>query len=146
MIRLVTAALCALLSLGADALAAEVYKWTDDAGVLQYTQAPPEGREFQVVKQRRYQAAASSTKTASAAAGASPQVDADAQITTAEAGTVQEAKQRNCEIARKNIEVLSTKTTILMTDPETGENRRLSEEERQAQLRQAERDAGYFCE
>ncbi len=146
MIRLATAALTALLTFGADALAADAYKWTDDAGVIQYTQAPPEGRAFEVVKQRHYPAAPTPARTTPAAANADLESEADTPIATAEAGSVQEAKQRNCEIARKNLEVLSTKTTILMADPDTGENRRLSDEERQSQLRQAERDVGYFCE
>jgi hypothetical protein len=146
MIRLAISALMVLLTLGAATSAAEVYKWTDDSGVLQYTQMPPEDRPFQPVRQQRSPTPPSAPATAAGSEPESSAVESGDAVMTAAAGSMAEAKQKNCELARRNAEVLSTKTTILMSDPASGEERKLSEEERQQQLEQAERDAGYYCE
>jgi hypothetical protein len=147
MITLAKTALLALLTLGAAAAGADVYKWTDDGGVMQYTQSPPEDRPFTVVKQQRSPVPSSAPQ--GSMPSAQPEVDGGdtaTPVATAATESVTEAKQHNCELARQNLDVLSTKTAILLSDPVSGERRRLSDDERQQQIRQAERDIAYFCE
>ena len=134
-------ALCiiALLALCGTAHAA-AYKWTDDDGNVQYSGTPPTDRPYEQVKEPPPPPSLSGTDdeagTEAASAGDSSQASPDPSQTKIEA---------NCQQARSNLQVLNENELVEFTDPETGETRRLNEEERQAQIAQSQKDIDYYC-
>ena len=114
--------------------AGAVYKWTDDKGVVQYTDAPPEGREF--------------TKLASPSPRPAPEpaVDAEPAATpaappAAPPGTA----QANCESARRNVENITRFTEISMDRDGDGTPEKLSAEERAKELERNQALAKVYC-
>jgi hypothetical protein len=99
-----------LLVSGAEA--STVYKWTDDKGVVQYTDSPPEGRQF-VRMQIGGAGARSDAAGAKGDAGADGEAAADGEATEEAASEgPSPAEQRlqtmkaNCATARDNLRTL----------------------------------------
>jgi hypothetical protein len=134
-------ALCmiALLALCCTAHAA-AYKWTDDDGNVQYSGTPPTDRPYENVKEPPPPPSLSGAETDGGSetppADGSSEANPDQQRSKIEA---------NCNQARANLEVLNENELVEFTDPDTGETRRLDEEERQAQITQSQKDIDYYC-
>ena len=143
----------ALLPLAQSALGEEeYYTWVDENGVTNYAERNPEGidatfvsnsrafgqrtlpRESQSRDTGRPQAATSSS-TPSSTSSVNPDslVDEQAAALAAEVAAV---KQKNCEIGKNNLAQLKAFARIRVTD-EKGENRILTDEEKQARADQA---------
>lgn len=150
MIRLIAVLVIGLASLSAQA---SIYKWVDADGVIQYTSVPPKDRAYEVVQRttegklrkdsgdeltRLRQKSAEIDKARAEREKQQVQAAADA----AEA----DEKSLLCERARANLATLEEHTRLLMVDPESGEEKRLTEEERQAQMVQSQKDIAYFCD
>lgn len=149
MIRAFAILLLVLTSLVAHAA---IYKWVDGNGVAQYTSVPPKDRQYEVVHrttdgklrqdpskelERLRQRSAEIDKEQ--AARKEEKIQAAADVAKAD------EKSRLCDRARENLTTLEEHTRLLLIDPETGVERRLNEEERQAQMVQAQKDIAYFC-
>ena len=130
-IRIAAGALLALCSAAASA-AGEVYKWTDDEGRVHYTDAPPDGRDYERIKVRGVVARAD----------AQPEADAPA----AEAKPAAPTRQSNCEIAKKNLETFRTSTAISMDRDGDGTPEPLDDAERAKELARNEELARLLCE
>ena len=115
----------ALLALfaAASASAGEVYKWTDDKGHVQYTDAPPEGREFIKMK--------TGTPRPPTAAVVEPVLDPAAD---AAAPAPQGTAQANCDAARKNVENIEKFPEVSMDRDGDGSAETLTKEQRQEEL------------
>lgn len=100
--RIATAVLGAFVAMAVSAQSATVYKWTDDKGVVQYTDAPPEGRKFERME-----------VGGSGKARAADPAEAEAATPPA-AGEMTPAQRRldvmkaNCATARTNLETLQS--------------------------------------
>lgn len=147
MIQLFRALIATLvIMMGSTAFAADVYKWKDDAGQTQYTQSPPVGgRPYEVIKDRKK---AMEAEAAAAAAANSANTASTAKVPKAnpeKPGTEEKSlSDRNCEAAKQNRKVLSEFTRVRVTDAK-GDQRFLTEDERQDKLKQADKDIAYFC-
>lgn len=137
-------------SLGATVMAQQfIYKWTDEQGMVQYSELPPpSGVNYEQVR-----------KPTGAIPGAAPAVSHQ-QAKEKEALAQEEAKQKeqaeqaqkqvedvrakNCEIAKKNVQVLQGDTQVVRTDPK-GNKIVLDAEQRAVELQKAQKDQGYFC-
>ena len=137
-------------SLGATVMAQQfIYKWTDEQGMVQYSELPPpSGVKYEQVR-----------KPTGALPGAAPAVSQQ-QAKEQEALAQEEAKQKeqaeqaqkqiedvrakNCEIAKKNVQVLQGDTQVVRTDPK-GNKIVLDAEQRAAELQKAQKDQDYFC-
>jgi len=150
MIRTIAILVLCLASLGAQAT---IYKWVDDNGIAQYTSVPPQDRSYEVVEHttsgelrrdpdgdlaRLRKQAAEIDKKQAERKEAQVQAAADAEAT--------DKREVLCEQARANLTTLEEHTRLLLVDAETGVERRIGEEERQAQIAQTHRDIGYFCD
>ena len=119
----------------APAFAGEVYKWTDDKGHVQYTDAPPEGREFIKMKtgtQRPPTAVvepAASTPTA----------------VESEPVAVQGSAQANCAAARKNVENSEKVPEVSMDRDGDGKPETLTAEQRTAELQRNKGLVEIYC-
>lgn len=113
------------------------YKWTDDNGVVQYTERPPKNRAYKKI-------------TVNASGGqdvtevTAEEAKAAAEDTTQSAlDEVVKANERNCKIATQNMEVLRNMARIRVT--ENGEERILSPQEKQARMDETQKQIDIYC-
>jgi len=140
-------ALCLPLLMGA-----EVYRWVDENGVVNYTQVKPRGVAAEPINTRG--AGASAASQAARAADLSPaeaerqllqqQLEQQArlreQLEQAEQQRRQDMaqiRQDNCDMARSTLEQLTVRSRVSETN-DRGERRVLPEEERQQRIKQAQ--------
>jgi len=130
---------CGLLALPAQA--DKVYKWVDAEGNTQYTQTPPPpsvqtDTVHLPTDPPPLPAAADSTDAPPAAAGNAPDNKA----------LQEQARARNCQIARQNLETMTTNSNIAMPDPNANNKLKvLNDEERLAAIEKAKQQVTEFC-
>jgi hypothetical protein len=137
-----------LLCLTTPAMA-KLYKWVDENGVTQYTQTPPPKGGFSQVKPPPKppvdpQQAQSELEER---LEAFQQRRDDAAKSKAEANKKadeQAEKAAKCEKARKNLTYLQTHARVRATD-KAGKATLLSEEQRQARIKQANEAIKEYC-
>jgi hypothetical protein len=122
--RFATVGLVALCAATTALAASEVYKWTDDAGVVQYTDSPPDGRPFEKMK------TSGSKSTATVEPVATPEQLAAAETAAPTAGT----DGANCAAARQNVENISRFPEVTMDRDGDGTPEKLTAEQRQVEL------------
>jgi len=126
----------ALSSVAGFAAAADVYKWTDDGGVVHYSDAqPPDAKNAQMVH------LVGSTTTQPARAAIAPPEAGDAAepapAPTNPVVTGAALPQLRCDQARKNLEVLQSAGEVGHDDG-TGKAQPLSAAARDAEIAQAQ--------
>ncbi|MFV1972589.1 MAG: DUF4124 domain-containing protein [Thiohalobacterales bacterium] len=147
---------CVLLALASGLHAASkdvIFKWIDDNGAVHYTQVPPQDREYETLKQVGAPGTAPAEKPASVRSDLQKQVEAmdKAQEERAEAKNqmeqqdrIRERRKKNCEISNRNLANLhQTGNRIFMTPD--GEVMRLTDEERQRRIDEANRQIEENC-
>lgn len=129
-----------------------IYKWTDEYGQLKYSELPPPpGVPYETVR-----------KPAGAAEGPGPAArdlvreqeelaqtlaEEEARRKAQEEQAQQQAEEvrvKNCEIARKNVEVLQSDRPVIKTDAQ-GNRVAIDAEQRAQELQKATKDRDYFC-
>lgn len=142
--------LISILALFAGTIQAseEIYKWVDEDGVTHYSARPPEGIEYQRVTTEADRAVARTDSTVA--------TDSDEQEERRATGNLPELAEiaaeepdpelvaERCEQARNNLNWLTQRTRISV-EGEDGEMRRLSEEERQAQIQENQAFIDEWC-
>lgn len=141
-------ALCAAYSAGA--IADQVYKWVDAAGVVHYSDsAPPHGtKDVQrvLVKGNAHvqpppEAAPQSPQPSPPTQGGGKTINQSAADSTAQAAA---AMARNCATARQNLELLDTAYPVSVTGND-GRTHTISAEERKAKIADAQAQVKLFC-
>ena len=122
----------------ADTISKITYKWTDANGIVQYTERPPANVGYEKI-----------TVTASGGKEVTNISAEDASKETGEAENnpldeVAIANERNCKIARQNMEVLNKISRIRVTD-DKGAERILSPEEKQARVKETQGQIDIYC-
>lgn len=126
-------------------LGAEVYRWVDKDGVVNYTQVKPRGVEAEQLQTRSSGPINASDAGSQPAATATPgpteaqqrlrrELEQDEQARLQDMAQI---KQENCTQARGTLDKLTIRNRVTETD-ESGERRVLPEEERQARIKQAQ--------
>ncbi len=145
---------CATLVLFAVSLTANaaIYKWVDDDGVAQYSSTPPAGRDYELVRgSQSGKSAGDPGKELQKLREKSDEIDAERteeksrRLQAAADADVVERRKNRCERAQTNLSTLEQNTRLLLVDEDTGEERRLNEVEREAQIAQTKRDIVYYC-
>jgi hypothetical protein len=134
-------ALAALCTTGRADAVGEVYKWTDENGVVHYTDSPPEGKPFTTKEVK-----APSVPAPAPAPEADATTEAPAATGTPPADAAKSPEQRNCEIARKNFETLSANENITADRNNDGVPEPLTAEQRTAELKRSESLIAAYCE
>lgn len=126
----------ALLGLVAAAVvqAGEVYKWTDDKGVVHYTDAPPQNRDFEK-KQTRVPPPATPVAPTDAAPSGGAAANAPAQ------GSM----DANCSAARRNVENLERFDEISMDRDGDGKPEKLTPEQKDEELKRSKALVELYC-
>lgn len=138
--------------------AADIYRWVDENGVVNYTQQKPRDVDAELVSSRSPSAARAADAPPAAgrpdpAARAQPQLDEKQQrlleeLQAAEAARreeVAEARADNCRRARALLERLTTKSRIKVRG-EDGQVQVLPEEERQQRITEAQQGIAVNCD
>ncbi|MBK8507267.1 MAG: DUF4124 domain-containing protein [Candidatus Competibacteraceae bacterium] len=130
-----------------------IYKWTDDKGMIQYSELPPPaGVKYEMV-----------TKTSGAEQKNSEeagrnlnkeQEDLAKQVAEQEKKQQEEAEKKqkeaedtrtkNCEAAKKNLKILQGDSPVVKTDAK-GNKIALDPQQREEELKKAQKDQDYFC-
>ena len=129
-----------------------IYKWTDAQGQIQYSElAPPPGVQYETV---RRPAGAEQNPEAAARNLSKEQADLAKQVAEQEQKEKQQAEQaqkeaedvraKNCEVAKKNLKVLQGDSPVVKTDAK-GNKVALDPQQREAELKKAQKDQEYFC-
>ncbi|PCJ46677.1 MAG: hypothetical protein COA74_13085 [Gammaproteobacteria bacterium] len=126
-----------LSAFSANTISKVTYKWTDDKGIVQYTERPPKNHGYEKI-----------TISASGSEEITnvTQEEATEKETTnnSTADDYAKANLRNCEIAKRNLNVLTNLARIRVSD-EKGENRILSDEEKKAREDETRKEIKVYC-
>lgn len=138
-----------LLAVGTSSVLAGMYKWVDEQGVTHYSQNPPPGGKAQAIKPpptpadsetavKRLEAQRQEAQKRREAG----QRDARESQKNAESQAIRE---ESCRLAQKNLGTLEAHSRVAVQDAD-GNMKRLSEEERQAQLAEAKKQVEEYCD
>jgi len=129
-------ALCATSSAMA---AGEVYKWTNDAGVVQYTDSPPDGRPFEKIVSNTSRPPVS-VEDASDGTVTDPETEV-----AADAAPRPGTAASNCDVARKNVESITKFPDVKMDRDGDGTAEVLTADERTAELARNQGLVDIYC-
>jgi len=128
-----------------------IYKWTDSQGQIQYSElAPPAGVQYEVVRKPAgaEQAPAAARDLNKEQADLAKQVAEQEQQEKQQAEQAQketeDARAKNCEIAKKNLKILQGDSPVVKSDAK-GNKVALDPQQREAELKKAQKDQDYFC-
>jgi len=138
--------LCILGSLfAANPAMAASYKWTDEKGNIHYSQHPPAEGSYERMKVDKSPPSAADT-----AVEAPTQPSADAgksatgnKVVKEELAKSQELRAKNCEAAKKNLEVLTVYKRFKDKD---GNVVRMDDNVREQKIEEAKQHISEFCE
>ncbi|WPP44065.1 DUF4124 domain-containing protein [Pseudomonas sp. AN-1] len=134
-----------LLGCAGAASAGQIYKWVDAQGITHFTAQPPQGGDASLVppaKQPPHPAPVAASATASEDAPPT-QAEIDERVRR-EVAQKEKERREYCTAQRTNLAQLRNSPRLLMKID--GETRRLTEEERQAKITEAEKAIGEHCE
>lgn len=135
-----------LLALSASAVAGQVYKWVDAQGITHFGSQPPQGQEATPVNTN------SATPKAPAPAPL-PKLDSEVESdkqkaiddkVKQEVAKREEERKKYCETVRTNLSQLQNNPRVRVE--ENGDFRRLTEEERQARISEAQKAIEENCQ
>jgi hypothetical protein len=141
--------LLALAAMLADPAAAKTfYKWVDDNGTTHFTAEPPNDRDYDVVSttgqrlgNRAFEPANPSSREAPPEPEPGPQLPREAELSSDE----RERLQAQCEQARQNLQVLQTRSRIVVEEDD-GTQRVAGEDERQRLIDEAQALIREYCQ
>ncbi|WP_461482356.1 DUF4124 domain-containing protein [Porticoccus sp.] len=131
--------------------AGKIYKWQDEQGSWHYSEKPPLEEQVEVIKIKG-KSAESAEPDSPAEEDALPSTTAEEKPKeplkkSAEVLAVEKTrKAEDCQRARTNLDSLTHRTRILYDDEEKGEQRYLTEEERQEWLKKSQGQVKEFCD
>lgn len=144
-------ALCGLIALfsSTGALAAKVYKWTDEKGITHFSEHPPLNTKTTVIKPQIAlgESSESSAETASSAASSKASTTSAAASAAAAAAAEHAAAMKDpqrCASAKQNAETLKTYSHIKVKE-DNGEYRYLTPDEQAQRLKEANKAAEESC-
>ena len=139
-----TSLLLAGVILAAAASAADpVYKWIDSTGHSHYSQTVPQGQKYQTITPAGTvtdTAAATPAPATAATAGATPAKPAANSPTPA-----QIARQKLCESAHTNVQVLTNSPSVNLDIYGNGKPQQLTPAQQTEQLNKAQRQVETYC-
>lgn len=128
-----------LLTLVGYSHAGKIYKWIDAQGNVQFSQTPPPAQQvIETIQLRETQPAADAPTTAEDA-----QAAAESSQPNDPAARWEQAQQKNCQIARDNLQRLQSDQRLAIKEGE--EVREITEAERAERLDKARRHVDIYC-
>ncbi len=141
------AAAAMLLLLNAASAQAEVYKWTDEDGKVHYAQTPPVGADTTTIELAPTPASAGQPderlKKQLEDFEQHRRARNMSRLTQAETKNTNKIRAENCTWARENLAALESHGQVSLKEGDT--YRKLSAEERQAKISEAQGQIKEFC-
>ncbi|MGK7296430.1 MAG: DUF4124 domain-containing protein [Candidatus Wenzhouxiangella sp. M2_3B_020] len=123
------------------------YKWVDDKGTTHFTAEPPNDRDYDVISttgqrlgNRAFEPANPSSREAPPEPEPAPQLPREAELSADE----RERLAAQCEQARQNLQVLQTRSRIVVEEDD-GTQRVAGEEDRQRLIDEAQALIREYC-
>lgn len=132
-----------MLALSATAMAGQVYKWVDENGNTHFGAQPPEGRESTTINTNVPQSKAAPAKPVAAPTEEDTEQDAADKKVKQDVAKAEAERKKFCEQTRTNLAQL--KNNPRLRTQEGNEVRRITEEERQTKIAEAEKDITENC-
>lgn len=137
-----------LLLIASPVMAAQVYKWVDAQGVTHFGSQPPEGQEAATVN-TTVAPSKPATPSGLPTPDKLPPIGADAEQKAIDEKVKKEVAEKEAEL-KKYCESLRTNLAQLQNNPrlrveDNGEQRRLTEEERQSRIQEVEKGIAENC-
>jgi hypothetical protein len=133
----------ALALAAGSAQAADVYKWTDAAGIVHYSDTePPSSQKSEIVHLN----GTAPTTAAAAANDADEGGEAAAKMPPGQLASAVQSAEKRCEQARANLEVLQSKFAVGMDTSGTGKPEVLDDNTRKAQIASAQTIIATYCQ
>jgi len=148
--RLSSILIAVTLLISAPLVHGAVYKWQDEQGITHFSDAPPPGRRFEIVPQPRLPPAdPEAARRLEELLQSQKQAEEDQQKKKQEQMEAKEeeaARADTCRQAKERLTVLESRpgSRIKITEPD-GTQRRLTEEERQTRLAEAQKQIADSC-
>ncbi|MGH8533521.1 MAG: DUF4124 domain-containing protein [Gammaproteobacteria bacterium] len=136
------------VALTSPGLLAEMYKWVDDQGQVQYSQSPPPGRPAQTIEPPpKVDSKAARDKLKQQLQDFEVRGDKRQEQAEADQKTKEQADERKaaCESARERLTRLESNPRILRVDKDESRTR-LTEGERQTAIAEARKKIEEHCE
>lgn len=136
------------LSVSSAVYATTVYKWNEDGKTIYSQIPPPAGIKFEVITEKNISKPTSVAKAESSNTGSSfEQRREKRQQEKTEKEVLEESnriKKENCAIAQNNMQSLSSRGQVTIKDGDI--YRKLSEEERQSKIQEAQSNIKEYCQ
>lgn len=144
--RILILSLAVALFVAAPAAAQQYFRWVDENGVVHFGQTPPPGVKVDAQTgrlqpqpnlaeaQTLQPGTAATAGTSSVPAGGAPQTDASFG-----------KNAEMCAKATQSLATLNAHSTVVMTDPVTGNGVYLSDSERVAEIARLQNMQSYYC-
>lgn len=136
----------ALLAASSASATDPVYRWKDANGQSHYSQQPPEkGVKYETIASSGAPASAAAATPAHGESAPAPKNPAASPANANGATPAQNERQRLCETARKNVDVLTNRPLVEMDINNTGTPVRLTPEQQTQQLDIARKQQTSYC-
>ena len=136
-----------LLAMSATAMASQVYKWVDEKGVTHFSAQPPQGQQATSVNTATPQPKPAPAEASKAAPTfesiADPEHTAIDEKVKQEVAAKEAERKKYCADVRTNLAQLENNPRVRVEVD--GEIRRLSEEERQTRITEAQKSISDNC-
>lgn len=146
------AILVMLFVMVADLHGKKIYKWVDENGQIHYSSQKPPGQVVETVKVKKGPKVSppAEGKPTDQADNENAAVTEDSEADTLAREQLAKAdaenKKKMCEQARRNIDALNASVRVVQKDEKTGENVRMSDEQRVQALKRAQQAVKEYCQ
>ena len=137
-----------LLLSGISAQAA-IYKWQDENGSWHFSEIPPDSQKAEKIDVRVTPPSGDTKAPPNNASTTEDTPDESGKplpLSPEVAAAEKERKAKNCQIANKNLQSLTTRARVRFQDKEKGEERYLTEDERQKWIKDSKEAVKENCE
>ena len=131
---------------GAYAADRQVYKWTDAAGVVHFSDSPPpkDAKDVQLMRVSGGDRPRSVDNSPTSELGSNPATDANSGAGNTAPADPKDANAKACATARNNLNLLQSKMPVSVTGPD-GKPVPLNDKARQAQIAAANANIALYC-
>jgi hypothetical protein len=140
-----TLLLLTLLCAAASANAEQVYKWTDAAGIVHYSDSPPpsDAQNVQTVRITGGDRPHSVPTENNTESGENKKADTGGGAAPTQPGSkTDDVRSKNCQTARANLEILQSNYPVAMGD---SGGKALDDKGRQSQITEANAQIAFYC-
>jgi len=139
-------AMALTICLSSNLVAETMYKWQDAKGITHYTQTPPKDAAYEVIEVKQTDSRGNRGVRSSQNRPVNPQQPsvAAAQTPTTDVERYRAIRNNNCELAKRNLNTLTTVARIRIPDGVGGE-RLLSDKEKSEKVALTQEQVKTFC-